>query len=92
MPNNCLPVLYKYIIQVENKNMGLKGGGGTNIPLPPPPPPPNQKSIRQCFIYLPSWDIFCFDCCSTKQGRRVGGGGGGGGGVCHCNCFQYVQV
>ena len=40
MPNNCLSVLYKRIIQVENKNVGLKVGG-TNIPLPPPP---NQKS------------------------------------------------
>ena len=33
MPNNCLSVLYKHIIQVENKNVGLKvcvcvGGGG----------------------------------------------------------------
>ena len=43
MPNNCLLVLYKHIIQVEN--VGLKvcvcvggGGGGTNIPLLP-----NQK-------------------------------------------------
>ena len=36
MPNNCLSVLYKRIIQVEKKNVGLKvGGGGTNIPLPP---------------------------------------------------------
>ena len=35
MSNNCLSVLYKHIIQVENKNMGLKVGG-TNIPLPPP--------------------------------------------------------
>ena len=45
MPNNYLSVLYKHIIQVENKNVGLKvgvgsgWGGGTNIPLPP-----NQKS------------------------------------------------
>ena len=39
MPNNCLSVLYKHIIQVENKNVGLKLGG-TNIPLPPP----NKKS------------------------------------------------
>ena len=42
MPNNYLSVLYKHIIQVENKNVGLKvcgGGGGTNIPLPP-----SQKS------------------------------------------------
>ena len=28
MPNNCLSVLYKRIIQVENKNVGLKVGGG----------------------------------------------------------------
>ena len=38
MSNNCLSVLYKHIIQVENKNVGLKVGG-TNIPLPPLPPP-----------------------------------------------------
>ena len=63
MPNNCLSVLYKRIIQVENKNVGLKvGGGGTNIPLPPqskkwggahaplaPPPPP--RFLRQCNNY-----------------------------------------
>ena len=35
-PNNYLSVLYKHIIQVENKNVGLKGGGGTFIALPPP--------------------------------------------------------
>ena len=55
MQNNCLSVLYKRIIQVENKNVRLKvWGGGTNIPLlpskkkwghvppslPPLPPPP----------------------------------------------------
>ena len=34
MPNNYLSVLYKHIIQVENKNLGLNVGG-TNIPLPP---------------------------------------------------------
>ena len=39
MANNYLSVLYKHIIQVENKN-GVKmwgggGGGGTNIPLLP---------------------------------------------------------
>ena len=31
MPNNYLSLLYKHIIQVENKNVGLKvcvGGGG----------------------------------------------------------------
>ena len=36
MSNNCLSVLYKHIIQVENKNVGLKVGG-THLPLPPPP-------------------------------------------------------
>ena len=39
MPNNCLSVLYKHIIQVENKNMGLKSEGGgaqTYHSLPPP--------------------------------------------------------
>ena len=45
MPNNYLLVLYKHIIQVEIKNVGLKvaGGGGHNHtidPNPPPPPPP----------------------------------------------------
>ena len=37
MPNYYLSVLNKHIIQVENKNVGLKvgGGGGINIPLPP---------------------------------------------------------
>ena len=39
MPNYYLSVLYKHIIQVENKNVGLKVGG-TNIPLPPPLPTP----------------------------------------------------
>ena len=55
MPNNCLSVLYKRIIQVENKNVELKVGG-TNIPLPPqskkwggtcpPCPPPRFLRIR----------------------------------------------
>ena len=41
MPNNCLSVLYKHIIQVENKNVGLKvwGGGGDKHTIAPPPPP-----------------------------------------------------
>ena len=53
MPNNYLSVLYQHIIQVENKNVGLKveghkhtiappprqkNGGGHMPPLPPPPP------------------------------------------------------
>ena len=53
MPNNCLSVLYKHIIQVENKNVGLKVGG-TNIPLPPSQisgrgthaPPASYASVR----------------------------------------------
>ena len=54
MPNNYLSVLYKHIIQVENKNVGLKvcvcgGGGGTTIPLPP-----NQKRGGTCFLVPPS--------------------------------------
>ena len=41
MPNNCLSVLYKHIIQVENKNVGLKvcvwgGGEGAQIYHCPP--------------------------------------------------------
>ena len=45
MSNNCLSVLYKHIIQVENKNLGLKVGG-TNIPLPPPPPQSKKWGAR----------------------------------------------
>ena len=63
MPNNCLSVLYKRIIQVENKNVGLKVGG-INIPLPPqskkwgapaplapPPPPPPASYASDIYIY-----------------------------------------
>ena len=48
MPNNCLSVLFKRIIQVENKNVGghkhtiappIKKVGGHMPPLPPPPLP-----------------------------------------------------
>ena len=41
MSNNCLSVLYKHIIQVENKNVGLKvcvggrGGGKPTYRCPP---------------------------------------------------------
>ena len=60
MPNYYLSVLYKHIIQVENKNVGLKvgghkhtiappvkkvGGGGHMPPLPPPPPPASYASV-----------------------------------------------
>ena len=53
MPNYYLSVLYKHIIQVENKNVGLKVGGhkhtiappvkkvgGAHAPLAPPLPTP----------------------------------------------------
>ena len=53
MPNNYLSVLYQHIIQVENKNVGLKveghkhtiappsqKGGGAHAPLAPPLPTP----------------------------------------------------
>ena len=36
MPNNCLSVLYKHIIQVENKNVGLKVGRHKHTIAPPP--------------------------------------------------------
>ena len=57
MPNYYLSVLYKRIIQVENKNVGLKVGGhkhtiappqskkwGAHAPLAPPPPPASYAS------------------------------------------------
>ena len=62
MPNNCLSVLYKHIIQVENKNVGLKVGGHKHIiappikkvgghvpPCPPPPPLPTPVYIFEKF-------------------------------------------
>ena len=49
MPNNYLSVLYKHIIQVEIKSVGLKVCvfvcGAQNIQSPPPPPP---RFLRQC--------------------------------------------
>ena len=62
MQNYYLSVLYKHIIQVENKNLGLKVGGGghkhTIAPpsqksgghMPPLPPPPPPRFLRQCKI------------------------------------------
>ena len=35
MPYNYLSVLYKHIIQVENKNVGLKVGGAQTYHCPP---------------------------------------------------------
>ena len=46
MPNNCLSVLYIHIIQVENKNVGLKVGGHKHTPLAPPPPPPIPTPVN----------------------------------------------
>ena len=62
MPKYYLSVLYKHIIQVENKNVGLKvcvcvggGGGGHKHTIVPPkkntPPPP--RFLSQCFISWP---------------------------------------
>ena len=57
MPNNYLSVLYQHIIQVENKNVGLKVEGHKHTIAPPPqskkggahaplaPPPRVFKSI-----------------------------------------------
>ena len=65
MPNNCLSVLYKHIIQVENKNVGLKVGGaqtyhcppiknvgGHMPPLPPPPPPPPASYASDIYMHM----------------------------------------
>ena len=53
MPNYYLSVLYKHIIQVENKNVGLKVGGHKHTIAPPvkkvAPPP---RFLRQCYIIL----------------------------------------
>ena len=62
MPNNYLSVLYQHIIQVENKNVGLKVEGhkhtiappvkkvgGAHAPLAPPPPPlPTPVVNKMC--------------------------------------------
>ena len=63
MPNNYLSVLYQHIIQVENKNVGLKveghkhtiappvkNVGGHMPPLPPPPPPPPPASYASDLV------------------------------------------
>ena len=70
MPNNCLSVLYKRIIQVENKNVGLKVGGhkhtiappinkvgGTCPPCPPPPLPTPVYIYIYIYIYIYTSDI-----------------------------------
>ena len=57
MTNNYLSVLNKHIIQVENKNVGLKvcgGGGGAHARLAHPPPTPVIMSyvFRNIIIIL----------------------------------------
>ena len=65
MTNNYLSVLYQHIIQVENKNVGLKVEGhkhtiappvkkvgGHMPPLPPPPPPPLPTPVIYIYIYI----------------------------------------
>ena len=46
MPNYYLSVLYKHIIQVENKNVGLKVGGHKHTIAPPPHT--HTRFLRQC--------------------------------------------
>ena len=68
MPNNCLSVLYKRIIQVEKKNVGLKVRGhkhtiappikkvgGHMPPLPhhtPPPHPPPPTPASYASVHV----------------------------------------
>ena len=65
MPNNYLSVLYKHIIQMENKNVGLKVGGHKHTIAPPvkkvggrahaplaPPPPASYASDIYIYIYI----------------------------------------
>ena len=66
MPNYYLSVLYKQIIQVENKNVGLKVEGhkhtiaspvkkvGGTCPLAPPPPPPLPTPVYMCVCIKPT--------------------------------------
>ena len=54
MSNNCLSVLYKHIIQVKNKNVGLKVGGGNKHTITPPPPPPPPIKILLLLLHC-SW-------------------------------------
>ena len=70
MPNNYLSVLYQHIIQVENKNVGLKVEGhkhtiaspvkkvgGAHAPLAPPLPTPVYRvSGKASFIEKP-WHV-----------------------------------
>ena len=63
MPNNYLSVLYKNIIQVENKNVGLKvcvcvcGGGGGAQTYHCPPPPPITTPVIYMFVIFTSYNL-----------------------------------
>ena len=61
MPNNYLSVLYQNIIQVENKNVGLKVEGHKHTIAPtvkivgghmPPLPPPLPTPVIYIYIYI----------------------------------------
>ena len=65
MPNYYLSVLHKHIIQVENKNVGLKVGGhkhtfappikkvgGAHAPLAPPLPTPVLSMVLMSKIIM----------------------------------------
>ena len=52
MPNNYLSVLYKHIIHVENKNVGLKVGEHKHTIAPPPPPPPPASYANDIYIWV----------------------------------------
>ena len=77
MPNNYLSVIYKHIIQVENKNVGLSvcvcvggGGGPHKITIAP-----NQKGgghMPSCTTPPPPprflrWLEIKYMCCKTKH-------------------------
>ena len=76
MPNNYLSVLYQHIIQVENKNVGLKVEGHKHTIAPPvkkvggggtcPPPASYASAIMICRlkeIYLKT----VLQCQQTQQ-------------------------
>ena len=75
MPNNYMSVLYKHIIQVKNKNVGLKVGGHkhTIAPpskkvgghMPPLPPPASYASANLYFlanVYILKHTLHYFVC------------------------------
>ena len=80
MPNNYLSVLYHHIIQVENKNVGLKVEGHKHTIAPPvkkvgggtcPPCPPASYASVYIYIYI---YIYIYQWRSNVP-KSVGGGG-----------------